>query len=25
MDSIIYKYDLINKELLFKWKTANNK
>lgn len=24
MDKIIYKYDLITKELLFKWKTADN-
>jgi WD40 repeat protein len=24
MDSIIYKYDLITKELLFRWKTAEN-
>lgn len=24
MDSIIFKYDLISKELLFKWKTQNN-
>lgn len=24
MDSTIYKYDLITKELLFRWKTANN-
>lgn len=24
MDSIIFKYDLISKEMLFKWKTQNN-
>lgn len=24
INSIIYKYDLITKELLFKWKTAEN-
>lgn len=25
MDNTIFKYDLITKELLFRWKTANNK
>lgn len=24
MDNIIFKYDLITKELLFRWKTADN-
>ena len=24
MDKIIFKYDLVTKELLFRWKTANN-